>query len=278
MVDIIIYSLIFLMGAFFGSFFSLAVYRIPLGENITHKHSFCPNCKHKLGILELIPIFSYIFLGGKCKNCKEKIKIRYVLLEIFSGLTFLIFAISLNINFSILEISKIIYFGFAALYFCGLFIIAGIDKEKNIIQKSVLVYNLLITTAYIIYLYIVEHANIYRYIMYLIIMLILIIIDTLILKKKARENYPIEILTLCICISIFSGEIVFILTVIYCLLAIAIQISINKLKQRKNKYRKSEKGNENIIDKIKVPIGFYLCSINIIVLIVINYIVNFNIY
>ena len=49
MITTILYILIFIMGAYFGSFYTLAVYRIPLGLDITHEHSFCPNCKHKLG-------------------------------------------------------------------------------------------------------------------------------------------------------------------------------------------------------------------------------------
>lgn len=75
-------SMIFIMGTFFGSFFTLAVYRIPLKKDITHEHSFCPNCNHKLGVLDLIPVFSYLFLQGKCRYCGEKVRIRYLLLEV----------------------------------------------------------------------------------------------------------------------------------------------------------------------------------------------------
>ena len=62
--EAIIYLYIFLIGTVFGSFFTLAVYRIPLGKDITHTRSYCPNCNHKLSFLDMIPIFSYIFLGG----------------------------------------------------------------------------------------------------------------------------------------------------------------------------------------------------------------------
>jgi len=75
--NIYLYTIIFIMGALFGSFYTLAVYRIPKKIDITHTHSFCPNCGHKLGFFELIPILSYIFLGGKCKSCKQKIRPRY---------------------------------------------------------------------------------------------------------------------------------------------------------------------------------------------------------
>ena len=96
--DFILYILIFCIGTLFGSFFTLAVYRIPLGKDITHERSFCPNCNHRLEFLDLIPILSYICLGGKCRYCKQKIRPRYFLLEIMSGIVFVLFAMSLKLN------------------------------------------------------------------------------------------------------------------------------------------------------------------------------------
>ena len=128
--EIFFYIIIFMIGIAFGSFYTLAVYRIPLGLDITHEHSFCPNCKHKLGFLDLFPVFSYIFLRGKCRYCGMKIKPRYCILEVLSGLTFVAFTYSLNINLYNLEKEKLILLAFSALYFAGIFIIAGIDKEK----------------------------------------------------------------------------------------------------------------------------------------------------
>ena len=60
--DIVFYILIFCIGTLFGSFFTLAVYRIPLRQDITHTRSYCPKCNHRLEFLDMIPIFSYIFL------------------------------------------------------------------------------------------------------------------------------------------------------------------------------------------------------------------------
>ena len=62
--ETIIYIIIFLIGAMFGSFFTLAVYRIPRREDITHTRSYCPKCNHKLGFFDMFPILSYIILGG----------------------------------------------------------------------------------------------------------------------------------------------------------------------------------------------------------------------
>jgi len=72
--NIFFYIILFAMGITFGSFYTLALYRIPKRQDITHTHSYCPNCNHKLGFLDLIPVFSYIFLGAKCRYCKQKIR------------------------------------------------------------------------------------------------------------------------------------------------------------------------------------------------------------
>ncbi len=88
-IDVYIGINIFIIGTLFGSFFSLANYRIPRKKDIVCTRSFCPKCNHKLSFFDLIPILSYLFQGGKCRYCKEKISIRYPLLEIGTGVLFL---------------------------------------------------------------------------------------------------------------------------------------------------------------------------------------------
>lgn len=150
--EAIIYGLIFITGTVFGSFFTLAVYRIPLGLNITYEHSFCPKCNTKLEFRDLIPILSYIILGGKCRYCKEKIRIRYLLIELLSGVTFLLLALSLKLDLYNFSINQSLYFLFLVLYIVTLFIIAGIDKEKILIQKSVLLFGLILAILFMIYI------------------------------------------------------------------------------------------------------------------------------
>lgn len=174
--EIYVYTIIFIMGTLFGSFYTLAVYRIPLHKDMTHEHSFCPNCNHKLGILDLIPILSYIFLGGKCRYCSQKIRIRYLLLEILSGIVFILLFSSMKIDLINIEISKFINFLFWVLIYSALVINAGIAKEKGNFQKSVTIFGIVTMVVYILYLCIVEKYNIYRYAIYLICVIISIII------------------------------------------------------------------------------------------------------
>ena len=250
----IFYIMIFLMGITFGSFYTLAVYRIPKGIDITHKHSYCPNCNHKLNFLDLIPIFSYIFLGGKCRYCKQKIKSRYLILETLSGLFFVGIAYLMRINIYNLEIIKIVEYAFFVLYFTFIILMSGIDKEYKKINKPVLVYGIIISIMYIVYLYIIEKASIYRYVIYLVAFVLLLLVDTITLKKHAKNNYTYSILIALIIMAIFTGEYVTISSVIYALLAIAIDLVLKKIKNKKN----------NTKNKEKEPIGLYLSVFNIL--------------
>ena len=265
--NIILYIIIFTMGTLFGSFYTLAIYRIPEKIDIVKTHSFCPNCNHKLGFFELIPIWSYIFLGGKCKNCKQKIRPRYLILEILSGLTFVLLALSLKIDIYNFNIDVIIKFAFLVLYLVAIFLIAGIDKEKRHIENSVIYYALGILAIYIIYLCIIDNISIYRYVMYLSAIIILLIIDTILLKNKAKESYFISTLMLVIIMVIFTGEGVTILTLIYALLVLVTDILIEKIKEKSNKNKKEHKDNN-------LPIGFLLGISNVIVLIMVMFINN----
>ena len=69
-------------------FFTLAVYRIPIKQSIMKGRSYCPKCNHRLEFLDLIPIWSYIFLGGHCNKCKNPIGSIYFLIELLSGTLF----------------------------------------------------------------------------------------------------------------------------------------------------------------------------------------------
>lgn len=86
-----IFSLFFIFGTIFWSFSTVLIERWHSGKwGIMFGRSECPNCGHKLSIIELIPIFSYIFQNGKCHSCKKKISLFYPLSEIIFWILFLI--------------------------------------------------------------------------------------------------------------------------------------------------------------------------------------------
>lgn len=121
--DIFFYLLLFVIGTLFGSFYTLALYRIPQKQDIIHTPSHCPNCNHKLGFLDLIPIVSYVFLNGKCRYCKEKIKLRYIMIEVFSGMLFVLIALLMQYKIENFNSAKILQYSFIILYVTFLILI-----------------------------------------------------------------------------------------------------------------------------------------------------------
>ena len=87
---IAIYIITFLYGIVIGSFLNVCIYRIPKKENIVKVNSHCMSCNHRLRWYELIPLFSYVVQGGKCRNCKSKISIQYPLIEGLNGLLYVV--------------------------------------------------------------------------------------------------------------------------------------------------------------------------------------------
>lgn len=83
-------SIIFIFGLLFGSFYACIGYRIPNKISTIKPNSFCVNCKKELKWYMNIPLFSYIFLKGKCAYCGKKISLMYPIIEILTGILFLI--------------------------------------------------------------------------------------------------------------------------------------------------------------------------------------------
>ena len=146
--------------------YTLAVYRIPKKQDITHTHSYCPNCNHKLEFWDLIPVFSYIFLGGKCRYCKKQIKPRYLIIELISGFSFLGFAFLMEMDAYNITGNQIVGYVFFALFFTFIMLMAGISILYKEINTKVLVYGLVVSIMYILYLYIIGRTSIYRYDIY----------------------------------------------------------------------------------------------------------------
>lgn len=198
--DIIIYIFMFAMGVVLGSFYTLAVYRIPLKQDITHTRSYCPKCNHRLNFWDLIPVLSYIFLGGKCRYCKDKIRPRYIIIETLSGIIFLLFAVCLNIDLLNIEYAKIATLIFGIMFLSTVFIVTGIFKEYKKIQISVFNFGIISGIVYIVYLYILNRS-IYRYIIYIPLLLLMTFIIN---SKKTNEFTKILMFMIFIIINIFE--------------------------------------------------------------------------
>ena len=119
--DCFLFLSFFMIGAILGSFYYVVAYRIPKGESIVFPPSHCPNCNHRLGPLELVPIFSYLFQMGKCKNCKCKISVFYPLFEIVCGLLFglsyLSYGFSLDLIIVLTFISMVMITSLSDIYY-----------------------------------------------------------------------------------------------------------------------------------------------------------------
>ena len=84
----VVIFLFFIVGSLFGSFANVVILRLPLGKSVVRPRSHCPKCQHQLQWFELVPIFSWIFLRGKCRNCHAKISWRYPLVEFLTAIAF----------------------------------------------------------------------------------------------------------------------------------------------------------------------------------------------
>lgn len=118
-----------MLGLFVGSFLNVCIDRLPRGQSIIHPRSHCAACNRKLGNLDVIPIFSYLWLRGRCRYCQAPIPIR---LPIVEGMTGLLFAL-LYWKFGLgLEL------GISLVYTCLLTVIFVIDLENQLVLDKVI--------------------------------------------------------------------------------------------------------------------------------------------
>ncbi len=130
------YLLIIIFGLIVGSFFNVCIYRIPIKKSIiVPERSYCPKCNHFLGVLDNIPIFSYIFLKGKCRYCKESISPRYIIVE---SLTAILFALLLHRSSQMNHDPRyiILYLLEMCIFVGFLIVISFIDFEHFIIPDK----------------------------------------------------------------------------------------------------------------------------------------------
>jgi len=120
---------VFIFGLCIGSFLNCVIYRLEHKKSLGGR-SFCPKCKHVLSWKDLFPLFSWLFLGAKCRYCKKKISWQYPVLELATGLLFLLVYFTGNGNF--LSLLFLLYVA------CALIVIFVYDFKHYIIPDSVL--------------------------------------------------------------------------------------------------------------------------------------------
>lgn len=120
--------LIFILGLIVGSFSNVCIYRIPRNESIIFPASHCPKCRSNISLKDNIPLLSYILLKGRCRNCKNKISIQYPIVELLTGLTYLIIYLIYG-----LSIQSLIYIILSS----ALIIIAFIDLNEQIVPDVI---------------------------------------------------------------------------------------------------------------------------------------------
>jgi leader peptidase (prepilin peptidase)/N-methyltransferase len=90
--------IVFLFGLVIGSFTNVLIYRIPLEKSIVYPPSACTSCGNRLTGLDLVPVFSYIFLKGRCRHCGAPVSRRYPLVELLTALVFVVLFIKYGIT------------------------------------------------------------------------------------------------------------------------------------------------------------------------------------
>lgn len=120
-------SIVFLFGLLIGSFLNVCIYRIPLGKTVVKGRSYCPSCNSLIPWYCNIPLFSYLFLKGRCNVCREKISLIYPAVELINAVLYVLAFHAFGLTASAL---------FTAALFSLLTIISFIDLRYQIIPDG----------------------------------------------------------------------------------------------------------------------------------------------
>ena len=121
-------SVVFIFGTLIGSFLNVVIYRIPKGESIAFPASKCQSCQTPLKWYHNVPIFSWIFLKGKCGFCQEAIAKQYPIIEALTGVIFLLL---------FMKTGLVWYLPFVAASFAALLALVMIDFKYMAVPDNV---------------------------------------------------------------------------------------------------------------------------------------------
>ncbi len=97
-----------IFGCCLGSFLNVCIWRIPLGESIVVVPSHCPKCRHRIRWFDNVPVFAWLLLRGRCRDCGAPISPRYILVEAFTGLLYT--GLVANAYFAMIPAAAVILF------------------------------------------------------------------------------------------------------------------------------------------------------------------------
>jgi leader peptidase (prepilin peptidase)/N-methyltransferase len=121
---------LFVLGCIVGSFLNVCIHRLPLGQSIVSPPSHCPHCKYSIPWYLNLPLVTWLYLRGKCKNCGAPISVRYFLVESLTGLTFLSCWLVFGYHSAMLAL---VY----CVFLAGLIVATFIDFEHFIIPDEI---------------------------------------------------------------------------------------------------------------------------------------------
>lgn len=127
----VLFFIVFCFGIIIGSFLNVCIYRLPKGESLVKNSSHCMTCGEKIKPYDLVPLFSWIFLKGKCRHCGEKISGRYPLVEFLNGLMWVLAFVKFDFTFKAILV---------ALFFSALIVVGFMDWDTEEINIGVLAF------------------------------------------------------------------------------------------------------------------------------------------
>lgn len=123
-------TVLFVLGTIVGSFLNVVIHRLPLGQSVVSPPSHCPHCKYSIPWYLNVPLVTWLYLGGKCRNCRAPISPRYFLVELLTGMAFLSCWLTFGNRSVLLALVS-------CLFLAGLIAATFIDFEHLIIPDEI---------------------------------------------------------------------------------------------------------------------------------------------
>jgi len=141
MSSLVFYAFCFVSGLFIGSFLNVVADRLVSGESIWFGHSHCDFCRKILGVIDLVPVLSFLSCFGRCRYCKQKLSVAYPLSEVLTGSALLLCALSARVfvGDSYIGGRSLLMFAYFAIVSCFYIIIFLADAKYQIIPTKVVV-------------------------------------------------------------------------------------------------------------------------------------------